>query len=69
MTRHLLWAASGAWVVLMAIVWVLFVPKGLSVGTYTLLTLTGPLFLIAAARRWNTPRPAHSAQPPRAEAN
>ena len=52
MTRYLLWSASCAWLVLMGIVWALFVPKGLSVGTFTLLSLTAPLFLIAAARRW-----------------
>lgn len=43
MTKHLVWSASYAWLVLMAIVWDLFVPKGLSVGTFTLLTLAGAL--------------------------
>jgi len=31
----------------MLIVWSLFVPKGLSVGTYTMLVATGPLLLAA----------------------
>jgi hypothetical protein len=60
MTKHLLWSASCAWLVLMGIVWALFVPRGLSVGTFTLFTLAGPLFVLAAARVWNKARPAHS---------
>lgn len=60
MTRYLLWSASCAWLALMAIVWALFVPKGLSVGTFTLFSLAGPLFLLAAARAFRTARPVRS---------
>lgn len=50
MTKHLLWSASFAWLALMGIVWALFVPKGLSVGTFTLFSLAGPLSLLAVTR-------------------
>jgi hypothetical protein len=46
----------------MGIVWALFVPKGLSVGTFTLFSAAGPLSLLAAARAWRAARPAHSAR-------
>jgi hypothetical protein len=58
MSKHLLWSASCAWLVLMSIVWTLFVPRGLSVGTFTLFTLAGPLALLAASRAWSATRPA-----------
>jgi hypothetical protein len=57
MRRHLLSSASCAWLALMGIVWALFVPKGLSVGTFSLFGIAGPLALIAGAR---TPGPARS---------
>ncbi|MBP1635142.1 MAG: hypothetical protein H6Q10_1716, partial [Acidobacteria bacterium] len=43
MSRNRLGVASCAWVALMGIVWALFVPGRLSVGTFTLLSLSGPL--------------------------
>lgn len=58
MTKHFLWSASCAWLVLVGIVWNLLVPKGLSVGTFTLFSLTGPLSLLAIARVWGARRPA-----------
>jgi hypothetical protein len=60
MTKHLLWSASCAWLALMGIVWALFVPKGLSVGTFTLFSAAGPLSLLAAARAWRAERPSRS---------
>jgi hypothetical protein len=48
MSRNRLGVASCAWVALMGIVWALFVPGRLSVGTFTLLSLSGPLLLTAA---------------------
>lgn len=68
MTRHLRWAALCAWVALMGIVWAVFVPKGLSVGTFTLLSLSGPILLIAASMLWTAHRPAPSARQARAGA-
>lgn len=62
MTKHLLWSASCAWLALMGIVWALFVPKGLSVGTFTLFSVAGSLSLLAAARAWRAARPAHPAR-------
>jgi hypothetical protein len=60
MTKHLLLSALFAWMVLMGIVWALFVPHGLSIVTFTLCSLTGPLALVAAARASATGRPAPS---------
>jgi hypothetical protein len=60
MTKHLLSSASCAWLALMGIVWALFVPKGLSVGTFTLFGLAGPLFVLAAARASGAERPARA---------
>jgi hypothetical protein len=50
------WAAWLAWVALMSIVWAIFVPRGLSVGTFTLLALTGPLVLLAGLAAWGARR-------------
>jgi hypothetical protein len=44
----------------MLIVWALFVPKGLSVGTFTMLTLTGPLLLGVGVLLWNAQQPSPS---------
>lgn len=60
-TQPLLWSASCAWTALMLIVWDLFVPKGLPVDTFTLLTLSGPLFLAAASVVSGVPARAVSA--------
>jgi hypothetical protein len=60
MTKHPAGLASYAWLVLMAIVWALFVPKGLSVGTFTLFTLAAPLALLATARGAGAARPARA---------
>jgi hypothetical protein len=60
MTRHHLSSASCAWLALMGIVWTLFVPKGLSVGTFSLFCLAGHLSLLAAARALGLARPARS---------
>ncbi len=55
MTRHLnRWTAVFGWAVLMLIVWALFVPKGISTGTFTLFGLTGALLLISGSVLWRT---------------
>jgi len=60
MPRNLLLVALTAWVALMCIVWALFVPKGLSFGTFTLLTLSGPLVLAAVSMWRSVLQPAQS---------
>lgn len=60
------WTAMFGWVALMAIVWELFVPKGLSVGSFTLLTLTGPIVLLAGSVLWGVHRPSPSVREMRA---
>ncbi len=44
----------------MAIVWALFVPKGLSVGSFVLLSLIGPLALVCTSVLWRVQRPSTS---------
>ena len=60
------WTAVLGWTVLMSIVWTLFVPKGLSAGTFTLLTLTGPLLLVSIWALWKAQRPSPSIRQMRA---
>jgi hypothetical protein len=59
MTRYAnRWTALLAWAALMGIVWAIFVPRGLSVGTFTMLVLTGPLALLTGTAVWATHRPS-----------
>jgi uncharacterized protein (DUF58 family) len=67
MTRHRSsWFTVLGWAALMLIVWALFVPKGLSVGTFTLLGFTGALLLIGSSMLWQVQRPAPSVREIRA---
>jgi hypothetical protein len=67
MTRYVnRWIAMFGWVALMAIVWALFVPKGLSAGNFTLLILTGPVLLISGSVLWGVHRPSPSVREMRA---
>ena len=45
MTR---WAMLCGWAVTMSVVWNLFVPRGLSIGSFVLLCLAGPALVVAA---------------------
>ncbi len=61
MTRYAnRWTALLAWAALMGIVWAVFVPRGLSVGTFTMLVLTGPLAMLTMSAVWATHRPSPS---------
>jgi hypothetical protein len=61
MTRYAnRWTALLAWATLMSIVWAIFVPRGLSVGTFTLLALTGPVALFTGSAVWGAHRPSPS---------
>ena len=60
MTKHFRWFAVLGWAVLMLIVWSLFVPKGLSVGTFTLLAFTGAVVAMACVVLWRAQRPEPS---------
>jgi len=67
MTRYLnLWTALCAWAMLMLIVWTLFVPKGLSVGTFTMLGLTATIVLAGGALLWKAQQPSPSIRQTRA---
>jgi hypothetical protein len=52
------WTALLAWAALMGIVWAIFVPRGLSVSTFTMLVLTGPLAMLTLSAVWATHRPS-----------
>jgi hypothetical protein len=54
------WIVVLGWTALMAIVWALFVPKGLSVGSFILLGLSGPLALVGTSVLWRAQRPSPS---------
>lgn len=61
MTRYLnRWIALCAWLVLMGIVWALFVPRALSVGSFSLLVVTGPLLVIVLSMLWRSQQPSPS---------
>jgi hypothetical protein len=48
------------WGVTMCIVWALFVPRGLSVTTFSLLGVTGLLVSLFGSMLWASSRPPHS---------
>jgi hypothetical protein len=48
------------WTAVMAIVWALFVPKGLPVGAFALLSLSVPVALEAGSVLWRAQRPSPS---------
>jgi len=54
------WTALGGWVVLMGVVWALFVPGTVSVASFTVLVLTGPLVVIVLSILWRSQQPAPS---------
>jgi hypothetical protein len=54
------WTMLGAWAVLMGIVWALFVPRGVSVATFTLLGLTGAVVVVVASALWSAHQPTPS---------
>jgi nicotinamide riboside transporter PnuC len=60
------WSVVVAWAVVMLIVWALFVPKGVSVGTFTLMTAGGVLMLVAGSALWRAQRPEPSIRQVRA---
>ncbi len=54
------WTMVGAWAVLMGVVWALFVPHGVSVINFVLLSLTGVVFVVAASALWSAHEPTPS---------
>jgi hypothetical protein len=54
------WIALAAWLVLMGVVWVVFVPGSLAPGSFALLLLTGPLAGIVFSMLWRSQQPAPS---------
>jgi hypothetical protein len=61
MTRYVnRWTALYAWAALMGIVWAVFVPRGVTVSSFILLSLTGPLVVVAASMLWSAHPPTPS---------
>ena len=54
------WIILLGWTALMAIVWALFVPKGLSVASFALLSLSVPVALVAGSVLWRAQQPPTS---------
>lgn len=54
------WTALCAWVVLMAMVWVFFVPGAVSVASFSVLAVTGPLMAFVLSMLWRSQQPAPS---------
>jgi hypothetical protein len=60
------WTALFGWTALMAIVWTLFVPRGLSATTFTLLSVTTLLVMISGSALWRSQQPSPSVRQIRA---
>jgi len=60
------WTALFGWTALMAIVWTLFVPRGLSATTFTLLSVTTLLVMISGSALWRAQQPSPSVRQIRA---
>jgi hypothetical protein len=70
MTRYLnRWTALCAWVVLMGVVWVLFVPGAVSVTSFAVLVVTGPLLVFVLSMLWRSQQPAPSVGQQRVQAD
>ena len=54
------WTCALGWGVTMCIVWALFVPRGLSVTTFVLLSATGLLVSLFGSLLWSTGRAQRS---------
>jgi len=59
------WTVVFGWTALMVVVWTLFVPRGLSVSTFMLLCLVGPL-VAGGLMLWRGQRPSPSIRQVRA---
>jgi hypothetical protein len=70
MTRFLnRWIALGAWVVLMGAAWLLLVPGALSVSSFAVVAVTGPLLVVVLSMLWRSQQPEPSVGQRRVEAD
>lgn len=53
------WKAGVAWIASMAVVWALFVPRGVSLAGFVTVTVVGLVVLVLSAR-WAGDQPARS---------
>jgi hypothetical protein len=62
MTRYLIrWIVLFGWLVLMGVVYALFVPQSLAVGSFWVLAMTGPVLAVVLLMLWSSQQPAPSA--------
>jgi hypothetical protein len=54
------WSLSCIWVAAMTVLWFNLVPSVLSVSTWVVATIAGPVLLIGAGTFWETARPTPS---------
>lgn len=67
MSKQVTWSVIlFGWVLMMSIVWNLFVPRGLSVGTFVLLCLAPPVLVLAARVILDSQAPSQSVRQIRA---
>lgn len=70
MTRYInRWTMLCGWLVLMGILWALFVPQALAVGSFWVLAMTGPLVVVVLSLLWRSQQPAPSAGQQRVQAD
>lgn len=63
------WTALCAWIVLMGAAWVLLVPGAMSVSSFAVVALTGPLLVVVLSMLWRSQQPEPSVGQRRVEAD
>ncbi len=61
------WTALGGWVVVMVVAWMLYVPTGISVSSFAVMAVTGPLVVLMLSALWRSQQPVPSVGQRRAE--
>lgn len=54
------WSVTSVWVAAMMVVWFALVPNALSVSSWVMAIVGGPILLISAATLWENSRPTPS---------
>jgi hypothetical protein len=63
------WSLSAVWVAAMVVAWFALVPGALSVSSWALAVIGGPILLVGAATFWESSRPTPSFGQSRAAAD
>jgi hypothetical protein len=62
------WSLSCIWVAVSAVAWIALVPSVLSVSSWAMAAVAGPIFIVSAATYWETSRPTPSFRQSQVEA-